>query len=59
MSELSAALLDAIERAAMAGQCRDGQLEIALQEARKLRPDLSDDELLALAKAAYGDSLAR
>ncbi len=59
MSELSAALLDAIERAAMAGLCRDGQLEIALQEARKLRPDLSDDELLALAKAAYGDSLAR
>ena len=30
--------------------CREGQLEIDVQEARKLRPVLSDAALLALAK---------
>jgi hypothetical protein len=43
-----------MERAAISGLCREGQLELAVQEARKERPDLSDDELLELAKAEYG-----
>ena len=38
----------------MSGLCREGQLEIAVQEARKVRPDLGDDELFELAKAVYG-----
>jgi len=38
----------------MSGLCREGQLEIAVQEARKVRPDFSDDELLELAKAVHG-----
>ena len=33
--------------------CREGQLEIAVQEGRTLRPDLSDDALLALAKTVH------
>ena len=51
---LTAALREAMERAAISGLCREGQLELAVQEARKERPDLSDDELLELAKAEYG-----
>ncbi len=43
-----------MEQAAMSGLCREGQLEIAVQEARKVRPDLSDDELLELAKTVHG-----
>jgi len=54
MNYLTAAILEAMEQAAMSGLCRDGQLEIAVQEARKVRPDLSDDELLELAKAVHG-----
>jgi hypothetical protein len=53
MNRLTAVILEAMEQAAMSGLCRDGQLEIAVQEARKVRPDLSDDELLELAKAAH------
>ena len=59
MSDIGAALRDVIEQSAMAGLCREGQLEIALQEARKLRPDLSDDDLIGLAETAYESSLAR
>ena len=54
MKRLTAAMVEAMEQAAMSGLCREGQLEIAVQEARKIRPDLSDDELLELAKAAHG-----
>ena len=54
MNYLTAAILEAMEQAAMSGLCRDGQLEIAVQEARKIRPDLSDDELLELVKAVHG-----
>ena len=54
MTDLAAAILEAMEQAAMSGLCREGQLEIAVQEARKVRPDLSDDELFELAKAVYG-----
>ena len=54
MNHLIAVILEAMEQAAMSGLCREGQLEIAVQEARKIRPDLSDDELLELAKTAHG-----
>ncbi len=54
MDYLTAAILEAVEQAAMSGLCREGQLEFAVQEARKVRPDLSDDELLELAKAVHG-----
>ena len=53
MDDLTAAILEAMEQAAISGLCREGQLEIAVQEARKLRPDLSDDERLDLAKALH------
>ena len=54
MNHLTAVVLEAMEQAAMSGLCRDGQLEIAVQEARKVRPDLGDDELLELAKTVHG-----
>ncbi len=54
MKHLTAAIVEAMEQAAISGLCREGQLEIAVQEARKVRPDLSDDELLELAKAVHG-----
>jgi len=44
----------ALQWAALSGLCREGQVEIAVQEARKLRPDLSDDELLALVETEAG-----
>ncbi|MEE9158091.1 MAG: hypothetical protein V3U60_06870 [Gammaproteobacteria bacterium] len=34
----------------MSGLCREGQLEIGVQEARKRRADLSDDALPELAR---------
>jgi len=34
----------------ISGLCREGQLEIGVQEARKRRSGLSDDALLALAR---------
>ena len=37
----------------MSGLCREGQLEIGVQEARKRRPDVSDDALLELAKEIH------
>ena len=36
------------------GLCREGRLEIGVQQARKLRPDPSDGALLALAKTVNG-----
>ena len=54
MNHLTAVILEAMKQAAMSGLCREGQLEIAVQEARKVRPDLSDDELLELAKTVHG-----
>jgi hypothetical protein len=53
MDYLTAAILEAVEQAAMSGLCREGQLEIAVQEVRKVRPGFSDDELLELAKAVH------
>ncbi len=56
MDDLTAVILEATEQAAISGLCREGHLEIAVQEARKLRPDLNDDEGLDLAKAVHGCS---
>ncbi|MCG8545482.1 MAG: hypothetical protein MJE12_14890 [Alphaproteobacteria bacterium] len=56
MDDLIALMRDAMEQAAISGLCRDGQLEIAVQEARTARPDLRDDELLTLAKTVHGQS---
>ena len=56
MDELTAAILEAMEQAAISGLCREGQLEIAVQEACELRPDLGDDELFDLAKSVHGRS---
>jgi hypothetical protein len=39
-----------MEQTAVSGLYREEQLEIGVQAARKLRPDLSDDALLELAK---------
>ncbi len=49
--DLGAAINEAMERAAMSGLCRGGQLEMAVQAARCLRPDLGEDALLALVEA--------
>ena len=53
MNHLTEVILEAMEQAAMSGLCREGQLEIAVQEARKVRPDLGDDELLEVAKTVH------
>jgi len=42
-----------MEQAAISGLCREGQLEIAAQTARELRPDLSSTELLDLVSAIF------
>lgn len=51
MSELFETISGAVEQAAMSGLCIDGQLEIALQEARKRRPELDHENLLLIAQA--------
>jgi hypothetical protein len=51
MDDLAAAIRKATEQAAISGLCREGQLEIAVSAARKRRPDLGDDRLIALAEA--------
>ena len=48
MNALPARVLAAMEQAGISGLCREGQLEIAAQAAREIRPDLSPGELLAL-----------
>lgn len=42
----------------MSGLCRDGQLEIGVQAARPLYPQMSEAELLAIAESLYKQSLA-
>ena len=44
-----------MEQAAISGLCREGQLEIAMQTARELKPDLSSAELLAMVTTIYED----
>jgi len=47
-----------MEQAAISGLCREGQLEIAVQTARGLEPELSSTELLALVTTIYEDWIA-
>lgn len=55
MTEPGDAVLRAIEQAAVSGLCRDGQLEIGVQEARERRPELDDDALLAWVEALLAE----
>lgn len=48
MDDLISAIREAMEQAAILGLCRDGQLEIGAEEARKVSPELDDAELLRL-----------
>lgn len=45
----------ALEQAGFSGLCRDGQIELAVQEARKLRPDLSNEKLIELVEIEAGE----
>ncbi len=47
MTDFENTILKAMEEAAISGLCREGQLEIGVQTARKLRPDLGDEALTA------------
>lgn len=53
MDPMTASIFEAMEQAAISGLCRDGQLEIGMQVARGLYPDMSEAELLAIAEAVY------
>ncbi len=53
MASVIETLIEAMEQAAISGLCREGQLEIGLQEARKLKPDLSHSDQTALVETAY------
>ena len=55
VDELTAKVIAAMEQAGISGLCREGQLEIAAQTARELRPDLSSAESLALVTAIADD----
>ncbi len=57
MDPNTATILESMEQAAMSGLCRDGQLEIGMQIARNLYPDMSEVELLAIAEAVYKRTL--
>ncbi len=54
MADLSAIICEAIERAAISGLCRDGQIEIATEAARKARPDMAEAELIELVELEAG-----
>ncbi len=54
MDSLTATILAVMEQAAISGLHREELLEIGVQEARKRRPDLSDDALFELAKEIHG-----
>jgi len=57
VAELTTSVVAAIEQAAISGLCRDGQLEIAVQTARELKPNLDSVELFALVTTIYEDWL--
>ena len=52
MDDITAILLEAMEQAGISGLCREGQIEFAVQEAQKYRPDVSRARLFQLAEAA-------
>lgn len=51
---LALAIDEAVEQAAISGLCRDGQMEIAMQTARRLCPDLDDESLRELVEIETG-----
>ncbi|MDH3353824.1 MAG: hypothetical protein OEL79_01265 [Chromatiales bacterium] len=53
MDEFTKFLLSTMEQAAISGLCHDGQVEIVVQNARKLRPNLDRNELFQLAEEIY------
>lgn len=53
MDPRQAQIIDAMEQAAMAGLCREGQVEIGAQAARALYPELDGPQRLALAESLY------
>jgi len=53
MERLTEVILAVMEQAAISGLCRQGQLEIGVQQARKVLPDLSDEELVELVNELY------
>ena len=52
MDDITTILLEAMEQAGISGLCREGQIEFAVQEAQKERPDVSRAMLFQLAEAA-------
>ena len=53
MDELTQTLLGVMEQAAISGLCRDGQLEMVMQQAHKVDPVLGQEELFRLAESIY------
>ena len=54
--ELTDRVRAAIEQAAISGLCLEGQLEIAAQTVRELKPELGGEEVLALATSIHARS---
>jgi hypothetical protein len=50
MDDITAIVLDAMEQAGISGLCREGQVEFAVGEAHRQRPDVSRAVLLELAQ---------
>lgn len=50
--EIMREIFEAMEAAGASGLCRDGRLEIGLQEARRLLPTLDEDALRRLVEDA-------
>ena len=53
MDDLSTIVVAAMAQAAMAGLCRDGQLEIGVQAAREAGSDLAPHELARWVEALH------
>lgn len=58
MDPREAQIIDAMEQAAIAGLCREGQLEIGAQAARDLYPELEKPQRLALAESLHDRRLS-
>ena len=58
MDQREAQVIDAMEQAAMAGLCREGQVEIGAQTAQTLYPELDAAQRLALAEALHDRRLS-
>ena len=54
MDDFTDTLTGVMEQAAISGLCRDGQMEIVIQEAHKIDPNICRDDLIELAERIYG-----